>query len=348
MAGIKRVLSVLRSLALASWRDVRSFGSISGQNLFLFVALVALQPESAEFFGLLLAAVLLFPLLTDPLDKIPQERHATWPLLKWEWLAIRFGSLLLSPLVWVAVLMLARAGWRVAGGASVFGVALYWLKAAVQLSSKKLSSRWSVRMPAAPGVTGALMRLQWREMFHTLDPYIAFSLMAATTVYRISGKPLEPSALRILSLVVALAMSTEAQVLLGIDGRGAERYRQLPIRGWRILLAKDLAFLALLGLLVLPLDFISGMSGGVAALAIGHHRSVMNPVPQPRWRFTSGAIVMDGVFQTMALFAVGLNVESAGWALGVGCVVAWLVSTLFYGWRWDRQNGMTPGVRIPA
>ena len=51
-----------------------------------------------------------------------------------------------------------------------------------------------------------------------------------------------------MALVVALALSTHTQVLLGIDGHGAERYSLMPLRGWRILLAKDLAFLAILAL----------------------------------------------------------------------------------------------------
>jgi hypothetical protein len=191
-------------------------------------------------------------------------------------------------------------------------------------------------MPALPGATGALMRIQWREMLHTLDPYVALALMAATTLYRLSGKPLDPSAPKIISLIVALAVSTQTQVLFGIDGRGAERYRLFPLRGWQILLAKDLAFLAMLLLLVAPLDIVSGMFGGMAALAIGHHRSVLQPIKQTRWRFTSGALIPDGVIQTMALFAVGATVRDWGAPFMALCLVAWIGSLLFFGWRWDR------------
>ena len=67
MARIARVSGLLKALALVSWRDVRSLGSIAGQNFFLFVLFVALQPESAEFFLLLLLVVSLFPLATDPM-----------------------------------------------------------------------------------------------------------------------------------------------------------------------------------------------------------------------------------------------------------------------------------------
>ncbi len=332
-------MGLLKAVGLVSWREIRSFGSIGGQNLFLFVVFVAYQQlESAEFFVLLLVAVLLFPLLIDPLQKVPQERRMTWPILKWEWSAVRVGSLLLSPIAWVAAFMILRAGWLM--GAQVFlcGLSLYLIKYIAKLSSRKISMQWHLRIPAPPGAIGALMRLQWREMLHTLDPYVAVSLTAATTLYRIFGRALDPSAPRIISLVVALAVSTETQVLLGIDGPGAQRYRQFPLRGWRILLAKDLAFLVLLALLVMPVDFLSGMFGGLAALTIGHHRSVLNPTPQTRWRFTSGAIVMDGVLQTLALFAVGSTVRTEGLPFMALCLLVWLLSLFFYGWQWDRRK----------
>jgi hypothetical protein len=295
-----------------------------------------MEPESAEFFGLLLVAVLLFPLLTDPAQKIPSERRITWPLSDREWIVLRVGSLLLSPIAWFALVMLARAGWRMAGQVLLGGVVLSGVKYLAGLGFGKI--RWTFRMPAPPGAIGAFMLIQWRGMLRTLDPYVGFALMAATTAYRVSGKPLDPTALRIISLVVALSISTQTQVMLGLDGAGAQRYRQFPIRGWRILLAKDLAFLLLLGLLVMPLDFVSGLCGGLAALAIGHHRSVLHPVPQKRWRFTSGALFMDGVLQTIALFAAGTTVHTAGWPFGALCVAAWILSLFAYGWQWDRMS----------
>ncbi len=338
MARPTSAIGLLKALGLIAWREVRSFGSIGGQNLFLFVAFVAFQQlESAALFGMLFGVVLLFPLLIDPLEKVPPERRLTWPLGKWEWIAVRGGSALLSPVAWIAVLVLLRAGWRV--GAQVFGigVSLYAVKYIAKLVSRRLSGQWRYRLPAPPGTMGALMRLQWREMLRTLDPYIAISLMAATVLYRVSGRALDPAAPRIIALVVALAISTETQVLFSIDGLGAERYRQFPIKGWRILLAKDLAFLVLLALVVMPLDFLSGMFGGLAALTVGRHRSVLKPIPQQRWRFTSGALFMDGVIQTVALFAVGSAVRTKGLPLMALCTLAWALSLFLYGRRWDRN-----------
>lgn len=179
------------------------------------------------------------------------------------------------------------------------------------------------------------MLLQWRGMLRTLDPYVAFALMACAELYRLSGKPLDPAASPILSSLIVLALSTAMQVLIGIDGYGAERYRYLPIRGWQILLAKDLALLVVLALLVLPLDWASGLCGGLAGLAIGHHRSVLKPIKQALWRFTSGALFPDGALQIVAIVAVGLQIRIVGWPLASCCVVTWLASLLFYGWRWN-------------
>ena len=340
MARTGSITGILKALRQASWRDFRSLGSVGGQNFFLFLLLVALQPESAQFFFLILALILLFPLSADPMQKIPADRRATWPLRKWEWGAIRLGSLALSPISWAAALLIgSRTNWS--AGVLLLGsaIVLQLLSLLVKSSLKRLpEANWFYWIPAPPGVIGSLMRLQWREMLRTLDPYVALLLVICTELFRLSGKPLESAALRIMSLVVALAISTQTQVLFGIDGSGAERYRQLPIRGWQILLAKDLAFLVLLGLLVLPLDLVSGLTAGVVALAIGHHRSVMNVTPQAQWRFTSGVIFPDGVIQSVLLFAAGNVVREQGLWLAALCVFAWLASLLFYGWQWDRNR----------
>jgi hypothetical protein len=335
MARLRSVIGLLKALGLVSWRDIRSLGSIGGQNFFLFVVFVALQPESAIFFALILGVVLLFPLSSDPMQKVPGERRAMWPLLRWEWTAVRVWSLALSPIAWLAIVLLARAGWRVSAIAAAGGVSVQ----AIAYLAKRFSrtSRWLHGIPAPPGVVGAIMRLQWREMLRTLDPYVALALVVGTELYRFSGKPLDPAALQIMALVTVVAMSTETQVFFGIDGHGAARYAQLPIRGWQILLAKDLAFLALLGLLVMPLDFVGGLVSGIAILAIGHRRSVLKPVRQAAWRFTSGALFPDGLIQVVVLFWVGRSAKAVGLPLIGPCILAWLASLLFYGWRWDRR-----------
>jgi len=338
VARIGKIVGLLKALGRASWRDVLSFRSIAGQNFLLFVGFAALQPESAEFFVLILALVLLFPLSSDPMQKIPGERRVMWPIAEWEWAAIRALSFALSPVVWFAVFLLLRAGWKTGALAIAVGALGQLLARLSRAATRTLPTIRLDWIPAPPGVIGAIMRLHWREMLRTLDPYVALILVVTTELYRATGRPLDPGAPRIIALATTLALSTLTQVLLGIDGYGVERYRLVPIRGWQILLAKDLAFLVLLGLLVMPLDFLSGMVSGLAALAIGHHRSVLNPVRQTPWRFTAGVLIPDGAIQTVLIFAVGNAARDIGLPLIVPICLFWLISLLYYGRWWDRQN----------
>ena len=64
----------------------------------------------------------------------------------------------------------------------------------------------------------------------------------------------------------------------------------------------------------------------------------MKPMPQVRWRFTSGALFFQGVLQTIALFAVGSVVRTEGLPLATLCLVAWSGSVVFYGWQWERRR----------
>ncbi len=333
-----RVRSALKAVRLASWRNVQTFGSITGQNLFFFLLLVALQPESAELFAIVLALVMVFPLSADPMERVPQDRWHLWPLSPRERAIVRTISLAFSPIVWIAVFLLARGAWR---PTALFLAIVLLARLAAFLLKRYLHGRGrnlSGLIPKLPGATGFLMLLHWREMLATLDPYVAAVLACLTIAYRAWAKSPNPSALQIMSLVTAVAMSTSAQVLLGLDGAGAERYRLVPIRGWQILLAKDLAYLVLLMILVAPLDFMSGLFAGMAALVIGHHRSVFQPAAQARWRFTSGALFPDGVLQMVVLFGVGLNVRTLGLKLALPCLACWLASVFLYGWLWDRRK----------
>lgn len=338
MAG---VIGVLKAIRLAAWRDFKSFQSVTGQNLFFFLLFVAYQQaESTYFLFLILALILLFPLSTDPLQKIPADRRILWPLLKREWAVIRLGSLALSPIAWIAALLiLTRVNWTISvlfvGIVAALQPVSYLLRRSFTKLPRTNALYW---IPTPPGITGAIMHLHWREILRTLDPYVALVLSLCSMLYSLSGKPVDSSEPRIMSLVVAIAMSTQTQVLFGIDGAGVARYRQSPIRGWRILLAKDLAFLALLGLLVLPLDFVSGLAAGLVVLTVGHHRSVLKIFPQAQWRFTSGTLFPDGVLQIVLLLAAGNNIRGQGLWLATLCVSAWFASVLLYGWFWDRNR----------
>jgi len=319
---------VLRAIGLASYRELRTFHSITGQNFFYLVLLIALQPESAYFLGLIIGALLFFPLSSDPLEKAPADRRKLWPLERLEWIVIRMASLLLSPVLWIAVYVLLGAGWKLAGQILLTGLAAQAISQAVKRGAPQFSIMRFI--PAPPGVTGQLMRLHWREMLTTLDPYVGLLLTVATTLYRLSGAQLDPAAIPILSMVVVVTISTSAQVLIGLDGAGAQRYRLMPLKGWQILLAKDAAFLSVLLILIAPLEIPASLTAGLAALAIGHAHAGELPAQQ-RWRFTSGVMWPTGAFQMFAIFAVGNGVLKYGFPFVALTVIAWVISLAWFG-----------------
>jgi hypothetical protein len=157
-------------------------------------------------------------------------------------------------------------------------------------------------------------------------------------VYRLAIPHPDPAAFPILALVIALAMSTYAQCLFGLDlsASSMTRYRLLPLRGWEVLLAKDLAFLGVLLLLVLPHDAGAGLTFGLTAVAIGHHPSLRSPVRLARWRFT-GSRLFPGVLQAVGSLALGFGEVQHGAIYLVLSVVLYLLSLWFYGWYWDRR-----------
>jgi hypothetical protein len=86
------LLAILKALRRAVGRDLGTFESIKVNNLFLFVVLLAygalntgLKPTSAYPFFVLLGFLLLFPLSSDPLGKIPPARLGLWPLTGSDW-----------------------------------------------------------------------------------------------------------------------------------------------------------------------------------------------------------------------------------------------------------------------
>jgi hypothetical protein len=110
------VFAILKALSRAAAGDLATFEAVKVNNFFLFVALLiygalesGMRPSSAEPFLLFLGFLLLFPLSSDPLDRIPPHRLASWPLARGQRFALRLASLGLSPVLWltVAIMLLA-------------------------------------------------------------------------------------------------------------------------------------------------------------------------------------------------------------------------------------------------
>lgn len=336
MAGLSEIL---KALARAVWRDIRSLQSITGNNFMLFVLLVMYQqPQSILFFALIIGILLLGPLSADPLRKIPPDRLAIWPLTPGNRLILRLVSPALTPIVWIALPFFFMAA-----GVS-FALMLIAIAALMQLGLGLWSqvragrpSRTAVRfIPRLPGMLGGLIQKDLRQLLSVLDPYVALVLAAGATAYRLLGTRPDPDAFLILGIVVVIALSTYAQCLFGLDiPSGVVRYRIFPLRGYQILLAKDIAFLLVLMALVAPLAPLPGLAAGLVALAVGHHASIHRPIAQTRWRFTAGVLFPYGFFQVAPMVATGVAVERASpWYLALA-LAAYLCSLWYFGRRWS-------------
>ena len=321
-----RLAAVLRALARAMGRDQKSFQSVVANNFFIVSAL--LLQQAGTFIYLIIGLVLLFPLSTDPLRKIPASRLALWPLENRERRLLRLVSPWVNPMTWIIAGLALWAGrgkislglWALAAGLVVSGFVLS------DLPLKPLDAVWR-HIPRFPTALNHLVRKNLREMLATLDFYCALLLSVTALLFRALGPPMPREALLALSVLVVLALSSYAQCLFGLDGRGGlSRYHLLPLRGWQILAAKDAAFLVIVVPLLLPVAPVAGLGAAMVALAVGHEPSVSRLRLQPRWRFSTGASVMLGLGQAalMAMAAAGIFLTSL-WFL-IPCAAAWLIS----------------------
>lgn len=340
------VPAIWRAVWRAARRDLGTFQSIRLNHFFLFVALmiwgalvVGQPPRSAYPFLLLLGLLMLFPMSSDPLAKAPAIRLEIWPLASRDRFRLRLASLALSPVLWFAVLLALIGKWSVAAALLVIAVAAQALIVGLErLARRRPRCNPFAFVPPLPGRLGGLAGIHVRQMLSVLDIYVAILLSAGGTAYRILAPHPDTAAFPILALLVALALSTGAQCLFGLDSAAAmTRYRLLPLRGWQILLAKDTAVIGVLLLLVLPLNVPSGLTFGLTALAIGHFPSVLKPSPQLRWRFLGGRMI-SGVPQIVAGFALGFAVsQGLPWILPL-VAVAWLLSLQTCGHRWEHRR----------
>ncbi|HEX7286730.1 MAG TPA: hypothetical protein VF532_11155 [Candidatus Angelobacter sp.] len=342
MAGL---IAILKALARAERRELGTFLSVRLNGLFLFAALLAysslvshMRPAAAMPFFLLLGLLMLFPMSSDPLGRAPASRMALWPLTAQQRLWLRMATLGMNPLLWIAIMVLAATRQALA--------ALLFL--AVAMGARTLSllgGRITRLMPASdplryipqlPGKLGGLVRLSVRQILSVLDFYAALALTVGAIAYRWRSAHPEPDAFPILAMLVALALSTCAQCQFGLDP-GWSRYLILPLRGWQVLLAKDLAFLLVLSCLVAPLNLGTGLTFGLAVVAVGRWPSLTRRLPQHRWRFTAGEVRFT-VLQVVAGTVLAVEQSRSGPWFVLAAFVLYLVSLLLGGLYWERMR----------
>jgi hypothetical protein len=197
------VLAILRALAVSARRDLNTYAALKTNNFFLFVALLiwgalvsGVKPVSAEPFLLLLGVLLLFPISSDPLDKIPAIRLALWPIRLSRRLALRLASLAFSPILWLTVLLLLlRASVSLPFVFVGFAVAIQLMG----LLARTLSWNGERLLPVPwfpntiAGLPGGLISANLRQMLTVLDPYLALLISVGGAVWRLADRQGDPA-----------------------------------------------------------------------------------------------------------------------------------------------------------
>jgi hypothetical protein len=326
-----RAFAILGALGRAYRRDWTALQSLGGNNFFLITAF--LLGKAGTFVYLILGLVLLFPLSTDPLKKIPPSRMVLWPLGRGERFTLRLLSPWLNPLTWgIAALAVWGAGRTLTVGlwGAIAGLfAAIFLISALPLPRGK--GMWRA-MPQFPGPLNQLVRKNLREILSTLDFYCALVLSLAVGAFRLFGPGLPQEAFMAMTVLVIGAMSSYAQCLFGLDGDGGiSRYSLLPVSGTQLLLAKDAAFLVVTIPLTLTLGVLPGIGAALVALAIGHAQSVERRREQTRWRFTMGGSLGNSIVQMVGIATTAFAIaQTSVWFL-LAAVAAWAVSVKWYG-----------------
>jgi hypothetical protein len=325
-----RPIAILRALFLAYRRDWTAFQSLAGNTFFLTT--VFFLGKAGSFVYLVLGLVILFPLSTDPLRKIPPSRLALWPLERREHWLLRAASPWINPLTWIiAGLAIWTVGrtlsfglWALIAGVFVAGFVLS------DLPFTPAQSLWR-HIPNFPGPLNQLVRKNLREILSTLDFYCALILSLSAVGFRLAKVAMPPEALMAMTVLVVLALASYAQCLFGLDGEGGiSRYRLLPVKGWQLLAAKDAAFLLAAVVLTLPLAPFVGAGAACVALAIGHAPAVTQPRAQTRWRFSTGGSIGNGVVQVVLMSMAASTIFTSPIVL-LPCVGGWMVSLWWYG-----------------
>lgn len=331
-----RIRAVLGAVWTAVRRDSSSLTSFTGNNFF-YVALMLLFFDDKGAFttmNVMLALVLFFPLSADPLRKVPAVRLASWPLGAYEHRLLRVFTPWLNPMTW---LLVGLALWRhVSTGLWTLVAVLFalaFIGPSLLRPQRRAGWRW---VPPFPGPLGELIRKNVREMLASLDFYCALMLSGGALICRVIGFVPHDADLP-MTLLIMLALSTYSQSLFGLDGAGGlARYRLLPVPGWRILAAKDAAYVVIAVLLTAPWSPIAGLSAALMALALGHYTSVKQRRTQIRWRFTTGASFGSAIIQILLMDLAAAGSVLVSPALALVAVAAYAGSTWWMGREWER------------
>jgi hypothetical protein len=331
------------ALAKSAWRSLRRFGSVAENNLFAVVLLLMAEepldrPSMTSFFYLIVGVLVAFPLANDMTARIPAVRLGLWPLSRGQRVSLRIAHLLLNPVFFLAVLFPLLSRHRgIAAAIALAGVAAPVLIAVVP----RLNINGLLRLvPRFPGRLGGLIQNHIREFLCLLDVWFAAVIALGGVLYlwfpRDPGSARAPDEMApvVLSGFLVILLSTMAQANAGFDPQGAQaRARLLPVSRRDLLLARDVAWVAVVVVITLPFGLLRSTAGAFAALAIGHQGVMHAAVEQHRGQFARGRLSWTGVFQIVGIAVAVATTLQFGWLSWVVCLAAWAISLVWFGRR---------------
>lgn len=302
-----RCWPLICALAADRNRSFRSYGNASKNNLVSFALILAIVSPPAA--ALLVLAIGLPMLMATQRHSAAESkaRLALLPLARNEQRLVATAGFATEPLVWILLGLAFLGGWKVwpllVGLLVVafLGRALFlW-----QQQRREPQGRSLIRLPPPPGRFGPVLMSFIRPVLRTLDFYAALLLALAGVASRLAPGKTDPAAMTGISILVVVAFSTCAQTPFAEEGpEGLDRYRLLPLAGWKLLLLKDAAFLLVLLPLLLGLAPITGIAAALGALAAGHAAGARQFAQQPPWHFRVGGSYGVGLLQAALLLSL--------------------------------------------
>ncbi len=232
-----RLGAALRLLWSLTKRDLRSLSTIGFNNLFFCMIFLLVGGSSKQgfqstfLFQLVLLVPMMFAMGADALGRIPRAREALLPLDGHSRVMLRVAGVAMNPAFWMVGGAMALWG-GVAAGIAYVGMAVL-AQALVLVGSVTPRLPAVGRLPLLPGRLGGIAAVGLRQLMRTLDFWAALLLCVGGTAYRWLAPAPEPEAFPIVAMLVAIALSTVAQRMLGQERAGSmARYRLLPLAGW--------------------------------------------------------------------------------------------------------------------
>lgn len=265
----------------------------------------------------------------------------------------------LAPLIALATLAILT----VAAGAAALWSFKKSLAAAPEGSTRKIS----ILSPhILPGRTAGLVAKDFRYFRRLLDTYLGLAAALLGCLYLMVADVASAGIFLSFIVVVFLCNAALAFNSFGLDNRaGLDRYTLLPLSGRAILLSKNLAYLMIAGVQILPMLFVAGWRLGIlrsalglveaAALACayltwGNWMSVNHPLKMQFFRFAnSGAALVDAmggiIFGSLPgiLMIYLLHRPAGGVAGGIALILLltgalYFVSVLRFGGRFEQKR----------